>query len=153
VTFTETKPGPPSLGVPLHDALEGLHPLLQHACRRNLAAVPLSPSQSRLLRQVRLCPGISPEHAAVDVREDDRFVTAVADQLVGLGLLEQRRASDDDTVELRLTTRGHERAASWDDTRREVLDRALAQLTPPERAAIAVALPALERLAGALDDC
>jgi DNA-binding MarR family transcriptional regulator len=127
--------------------------LLQQASRRNWPEPPLSPSQVRLLRLVRLCPGISPEHAAVDAREDGRFVTAVADQLVALDLLEVRRSGGDDPMQLRLTARGHARAAAWDGTRREVLDRALDRLAPQERAAIALALPALERLAFALDDC
>jgi hypothetical protein len=142
----------PSLGAPLHDALDSLRPLLQRASRRNWTEAPLSPSQARLLRLVRLCPGISPERAAQDAREDARLVTTVAEQLVALGLLELR-LGEDDGIELRLTTRGHARAAAWDGTRRDVLDRALEQLAPQERAAIAIALPALERLAFALDDC
>ena len=142
----------PSLGAPLHEALDSLRPLLQRASRRHWPEAPLSRSQVRVLRLVRLCPGISPERAAADVREDDRWVTAVAEQLVALGLLEIRRG-DGDRTELRLTTRGYARAAAWDGTRREVLDRALEQLEPQERAAIALALPALERLAFALDDC
>ena len=60
----------PSLGEPLHRVLAGLRPVLQRALTRSWPDTPLRPSQARLLRVVRLCPGISPERAAAELRED-----------------------------------------------------------------------------------
>ena len=51
---------------------------------------------------------------------------------------------------LRLTLKGHLRAREWRGKSTEVLDHALDTLTPQERAAIAIAIPALERLADAV---
>jgi len=144
---------PPTLATPLHEALSGLYPVLQRALTRSWHDTPLTPSQARLLRAVRLCPGISPRHAAAEVREDAAFVATRAEELVALDLLEVRSARDEDELGLRLTARGRVRTLAWNEKRREMLDRALDALSPQERASIALALPALEHLAVALGEC
>ena len=143
----------PTLGAPLHEALSELRPLLQRAITRSWPDAPLSPSQARLLRTVRLCPGISPLRAASEVREDATFVATLTRELVALELLEVRTPPSGGDAELRLTARGRVRTVAWNNKEREMLDRALDVLSAAERAAIALALPALERLALALDGC
>jgi hypothetical protein len=112
----------------------------------------LSPSQARLLQVVRLCPGISPDRAAVELREHSTFVQELIGQLVALELLDTRRSRDCDEVELRLTHRGRVRTVVLQNKRSELLDRALDTLSAQERASIALALPALEHLVVALGD-
>jgi hypothetical protein len=140
----------PSLGEPLHRVLAGLRPVLQRALTRSWPDTPLRPSQARLLRVVRLCPGISPERAAVELREDSTVAQDLIAQLVALELLDTRRSRDGTEHELRLTDRGLVRTVAWQDKQHEVLDRALDTLSAHERASIALALPALEHLALAL---
>jgi hypothetical protein len=142
----------PSLGEPLHRVLDGLRPVLQQALTRSWPETPLSPSQSRLLRVVRLCPGISPDGAAVELREDLTFAQELIAQLVALELLDTRRSRSGNEIELRLTHRGRVRTVAWQDKQSELLDRALDTLSAHERAAIALALPALEHLAEVLGD-
>jgi DNA-binding MarR family transcriptional regulator len=142
----------PSLGEPLHRVLDGLRPSLQRALTRSWPETPLSPSQARLLRVVRLCPGISPDRAAVELREDSTLAHELIGQLVALDLLDTRCPRDGSEVELRLTRRGRVRTVAWHDNQRDLLDRALDTLSVHERAAIALALPALEHLAVALGD-
>ena len=141
-----------SLGAPLHRVLNGLRPVMQRALTRSWPETPLSPSQARVLRVVRLCPGISTRSVATELREDPTFAAAVATELVAMGLLEARRSGELDDVGLRLTHRGRVRTVAWVDNGRAVLDRALATLSQQDRAAIALALPALEHLAAALAD-
>ena len=142
----------PSLGEPLHRVLDGLRPVLQRALTRRWPDAPLRPSQARLLRVVRLCPGISPEQAATELREDSTLAEELIAQLVALELLDTRPARHGTERELRLTDRGRVRAVAWRDNQHEVLDRALDTLSAHERASIALALPALEHLALALSD-
>jgi DNA-binding MarR family transcriptional regulator len=142
----------PSLGAPLHRVLNGLRPVIQRALTRSWPETPLSPSQARVLRIVRLCPGISPRSVATELRENSTFAAVLAEELIALELLEARRSPEGDEVGLRLTHRGRVRTMAWQDKGREVLDRALDTLSPQERAAIALALPALEHLAVALAD-
>jgi hypothetical protein len=141
-----------SLGTPLHQVLTGLRPVLRHAVTRSSPEPPLSPTQARLLRVVRLSPGISPERSAAELRETTTFTQELIEQLVALELLETRSSRDSSEVELRLTYRGVVRTVLWQDKGQELLDRALDTLSAQERAAIALALPALEHLAVALSD-
>jgi hypothetical protein len=141
-----------SLGEPLHRVLDGLRPLLQRALTRSWPEASLSPSQARLVRIIRLSPGISPDRAAIELRENSTFTQEVIAQLVAMELLDTRCSRDGNEVELRLTPRGRVRTVAWQDKRSELLDRALDTLSAQERAAIALALPALERLAVALGD-
>ena len=142
----------PSLGEPLHRVLDELRPVLQRALNRSWPDAPLRPSQARLLRVVRLCPGISPERVAVELREDSTLARELIEELVALELLDARRSRDGAELELRLTNRGRVRTVAWRDKQHEVLDRALEALSAHERASIALALPALEHLALALSD-
>jgi hypothetical protein len=148
----ELHPPRPSLGEPLHRVLDGLRPVLQRALTRSWPETPLSPSQARLLRVVRLSPGISPDRAAMELRESSTFAQELIGQLVALELLGTRCSRDGNEVELRLTHRGRVRTVAWQDKQSELLDRSLDTLSVHERAAIALALPALEHLAVALGD-
>jgi len=142
----------PSLGAPLQRVLTGLRPVLRRALTRSWPEPPLSPSQARLLRVVRLHPGIAPSDAARELREDVTFAATLVEQLAALEIVTVHHRRGAAAVELRLTPRGCLRAVAWQNKGVEMLDRALDTLRPQERASIALALPALERLADALGD-
>ena len=141
-----------SLGAPLHRVLNGLRPVMHRALTRSWPETALSPSQARVLRIVRLCPGISTLDLATELREDPTLAAAIAAELIAMDLLEARGTGEDDDDGLRLTHRGRVRTVAWVDNGRAVLDRALDTLSQQDRAAIALALPALEHLAAVLAD-
>jgi DNA-binding MarR family transcriptional regulator len=140
-----------SLGTPLNHVLSEIHPVLNRALNRSWPAAPLTPSQARLLRVVRLRPGISTGELPQELHEDPRFAKTLVDQLVRLDLLADGPDPEDPHRNaLRLTAQGQLRTHAWRMKSTETLDRALDELTSQERAAIAVALPALEHLADVL---
>jgi DNA-binding MarR family transcriptional regulator len=140
----------PSLGTPLDRVLSDLRPVVHRAVTERWPGMPLSPSQARLLRIVRLRPGIASTDVAAELREDRVVALTVIDELVHEELLTSQPDPGDGVPGLRLTLKGHVRAREWRGRSPEVLDHALDTLTPQERAAIAIAIPALERLADAL---
>jgi len=142
----------PSLGAPLQRVIAELRPVLQRALTRSWPEPPLSPSQARLLRVVRMHPGIAPGDAARELHEDPAFAATLVEQLAALEIVTVQQRRGTATDELRLTPRGCLRAAAWQNKGVEMLDRALETLRPQERASIALALPALEHLAEALAD-
>jgi hypothetical protein len=80
------------------------------------------------------------------------FTQELTEHLVALELLETRSSDDSSDVGLRLTHHGVVRTVLWQDKGQELLDQALDTLSAQERAAIALALPALEHLAVALSN-
>jgi DNA-binding MarR family transcriptional regulator len=142
-----------SLGTPLDRVLTELHPVLNRALNRSWPATPLTPSQARLLRVVRLRPGISTQELSQELREDHTFASVLVEQLVRLELLAEGPDPESPHVNaVRLTAQGQLRAHAWRMKSTETLDRALDDLTSQERAAIALALPALEHLVEVLAD-
>ena len=140
----------PSLGTPLDRVLSDLRPFVHRAVNERWPGMPLSPSQARLLRIVRLRPGIATADVPAELREDRVVAATVIDELVHEELLTSQPDPEDGVRSLRLTLKGHLRARELRGKSTEVLDHALDTLTPQERAAIAIAIPALERLADAL---
>jgi DNA-binding MarR family transcriptional regulator len=141
----------PSLGMPLQRVLSNLRPALHRAVTESWPDTPLSPSQARLLRIVRLRPGIAAPEIAQELREEPSVASATIEELVQRELLAREPDPDDRRAHrLRLTMRGRLRNRAWRGKSTEVLDRALDTLTPQERAAIAIAIPSLERLADAV---
>ena len=131
--------------------LSDLRPVVHRAVNDRWPGMPLSPSQARLLRIVRLRPGIASTDVPAELREDPVVALTVIEELVHAELLTSEPDADDDARGLRLTLKGHLRARELRGKSTEVLDHALDTLTPQERAAIAIAIPALERLADALE--
>jgi DNA-binding MarR family transcriptional regulator len=141
----------PSLGTPLDRVLGDLRPVLRRAVDDRWPAAPLSPSQARLLRIVHLRPGIATRDVPGELREDPRVAGSIIDELVHQELLTRESDPGDHGRQgLRLTMKGRLRNRDWRGKSTEVLDHALDTLRPQERAAIAIAIPALERLADAL---
>jgi DNA-binding MarR family transcriptional regulator len=105
-------------------------------------------SQVEVLACVRRQPGIGVREAATALRLAPNTVSTIVGQLVDAGLL--RRDSDPEdarAVRLRLTKAGHRRVHAWRDRTAQAVDRALEALDAEERAALALALPALRHLA------
>ena len=140
----------PSLGTPLDRVLSDLRPFVHRAVNQRWPGMPLSPSQARLLRIVRLRPGIATADVPAELREDCLVAATIVDELVHEELIASQPGPDDGVRSLRLTLKGHLRARELRGKSTEVLDHALDTLTPQDRAAIAIAIPALERLADAL---
>ena len=65
----------PSLGTPLDRVLSDLRPFVHRAVNERWPGMPLSPSQARLLRIVRMRPGIATADVPAELRED-RVVAA-----------------------------------------------------------------------------
>jgi hypothetical protein len=150
MTAGDARHAPPSLGTPLDRVLSDLRPVVHRAVNERWPGMPLSPSQARLLRIVRLRPGIASADVPAELREDPIVAATVVEELVHEELLTCEPDPEDHVHSLRLTLKGHLRAREWRGRSTEVLDHALDTLTPQERAAIAIAIPALERLADAL---
>lgn len=122
------------------------------AVRRRVLARPLGltslpGSHLELLNLVRRQPGIRTGEAARTLRLASNTVSTLAHHLGEAGLLERRRdTSDGRGVQLYLAPAAAAELADWRDQRLGLLARALAELDPKDRADIAAALPALDRL-------
>ena len=143
--------GHPSLGAPLHRVLTSLRPVLQRALDRGVGR------SRRCLRPRRACcrscactRASRRDRLPSSFAEGAEFTATLVAQLVALEILTWHGARDDANEGLRLTPRGRLRAVAWRDKAGEVLNHTLETLSAPERAAIAVALPALEHLVDAL---
>jgi DNA-binding MarR family transcriptional regulator len=142
-----------SLGPPLQRVLSDLSPALGRATRRHDAEQTLSSAQARVLRLVRLHPGIGRERVSTELREDARVARLLVEGLVRAGLVEEGfDPSRPGTAVLRPTAAGRRRHLTWRARSSATLNDALDLLTAGERAAIALALPALEHLAVALGE-
>ena len=108
-------------------------------------------AQLELIRLVRRTPGISVADAAADLGVAPNTVSTLVRQLAAAGILERGRdAADGRVVRLRLTPDTQRRVDQWRDRRTAVTARALAELSPADRAALERALPVLVAVAGSL---
>ncbi|HEV7862036.1 MAG TPA: MarR family transcriptional regulator [Acidimicrobiia bacterium] len=120
--------------------------------RRTWPIPVLPPAQVELLHTVAEHPGIGVTDAAVALSLATNTVSTLAKQLGAAGLLRREPGSDDRrAVRLALTPAAEERMAAWRDRRAEFVAAALVSLSADDRARLAAAVPALERLADALD--
>jgi DNA-binding MarR family transcriptional regulator len=147
----ETADCHPSLAEPLVQVLTALRPVLNRGLNESWPDTPLTPTQARLLRILRLRPGISTAEAAEELHEDPRFTDAAIGELERLELVYRAPDPTAESSTVRLTGRGRTRTLAWRLRTTELVDHALAGLEPAERATIALALPALEHLALAFD--
>jgi DNA-binding MarR family transcriptional regulator len=119
--------------------------------RQEWGTPPLPETQLELLRLVRTQPGIRPQEAAEAMGVLPNTVSTLLKALEARGLLERHRdGADARSVRLHPTPAALARIASWQDHRQAVVSAALATLPPADQAAVAGALPALNRLADAL---
>jgi DNA-binding MarR family transcriptional regulator len=120
----------------------------RQAVRKAWRDEPLPTAQSELLRLVADRPGISVAEAAHELRLAPNTVSTLVGRLAGQGLLGRERAlADARSIRLSVTPRARQRIADWRDLRADLTQRALAELTGPDRRALADAAPALLRLA------
>jgi DNA-binding MarR family transcriptional regulator len=120
----------------------------RQAVRKAWRDGPLPTAQSELLRLVADRPGISVAEAARELRLAPNTVSTLVGRLAAQGLLGRERAlADARSVRLSVTGRARQRIADWRDLRADLTQHALAELTEPDRRALAGAVPALRRLA------
>ena len=120
--------------------------------RRDWPYRPLLESELELIRHVARNPGCRVQEAAKAIGVAQNTVSTLVGRLVDQGLLDRRRDDRDSrAASLVLTASARRRISAWRDRRSEVLGEALASLDADDRAAIEAALPALARLANALE--
>jgi DNA-binding MarR family transcriptional regulator len=126
---------------------------IRHRMRLELGASPLSEAQLELMRLVRLESGLRVQDAAAGLGLAPNTVSTLVKQLTAAGMLERRPDGADGRVtRLFLTRAARARWALRRDRREGVVRAALGQLTVEERADIAAALPALNRLVQVLGE-
>jgi DNA-binding MarR family transcriptional regulator len=136
-----------ALGSELYRSLAGFRREVRRAVRSEFPAQLLTPSQVEVLGCVRRQPGIGVRDAASMLRLAPNTVSTIVGQLVDVGFLRRETDPDDArAVCLRLTAAGHRRVHAWRDRSTQTVDRALESLDAEERAALALALPALRHL-------
>ena len=112
----------------------------------------LTGAQMDLLVLVRREPDLPVAEAATRLRLARNTVSTLVGQLVAAGLIERGSdAQDGRVVRLRLTATAGERMERWRARRVEAVDATLAALDADDVAALAAALPALERAAAVLE--
>ena len=90
MTAGDSRQEPPSLGTPLDRVLSDLRPVVHRVVDERWPGMPLSPSQARLLRIVRLRPGIASTDVPSELREDPIVAATVIEELVHEELLTSR---------------------------------------------------------------
>jgi DNA-binding MarR family transcriptional regulator len=130
----------------------GLRPTLLHLNRRlrkELAPLGITGGQASLLWAIRSKPGIGARELAEREGVSPPAMTAYVNRLEAAGLVVRRRSeSDRRRVELALTEAGIRVLRSARSRRTAWLAAQLQRLEPAELAAVAAALPALQRLVG-----
>jgi len=117
--------------------------------RRDWPVPPLPPAQVELLQVVADRPGVGVTDAAAALS----LATNTVSTLAVAGLVDRRRPGSGDrrAVHLALTPAAEERIAMWRDRRAELVAAALGSLGGQDRARLEAAVPALGRLADALE--
>jgi DNA-binding MarR family transcriptional regulator len=125
---------------------------LRRSTRREVGLTPLPEAQRELLLLVAERPGITVGRAADILQLAPNTVSTLLRQLVVEGYLERLRDQDNRrVVHMVPTARATERISRFSDVRTRAFARALAQLGDEERARIEAALPALAKLAVAIE--
>jgi len=120
--------------------------------RQDWPHAPLPETHLELLRLVHDRPGLRVQEAAGALRLAPNTVSTLVNRLVAAGLLERRRdRRDGRAARLHLTRAAVRRIAAWRDRRQALVAQAMATLGAADREAVAAALPALRRLADALE--
>jgi DNA-binding MarR family transcriptional regulator len=141
------------LAAELLGAISAVRRIARRTVRSAWHEQPLPPAQSELLRLTAARPGISVADAARELRLAPNTVSTLVGRLTAAGLLGRTRsASDGRSVRLAVTGQATRRIAGFRDLRAELAGRALDRLTAGDRQALAAAVPALHRLAAALEE-
>ena len=122
--------------------------------RRVRAGVPPLPgAQIEVLRVVADQPGIGVAAAARELHLASNSVSTLVNQLVDAGLLRREAdPADRRAARLEITGAAATRMAAWRRARTELVAGALTGLSEVDIAAIEHALPALDKLAGILEE-
>jgi DNA-binding MarR family transcriptional regulator len=133
--------------------IRDLRRILRARLRQEFGGQPLPGPAVELLRLAAEQPGLRVGEAAKALRIAPNTTSTLVRQLTAAGLID-RIADDTDGRVARLspTKAGRERLRTWRDQREALIASALATLAPGDLAAIEAAVPALHRLAHALED-
>lgn len=144
---------PRGLAEPLVEALSTVRRSVRRVAGRPWPAADLSGSQAELVRLVRREPGIPVSTAAQRLSLAGNTVSTLVGQLVEAGLLQRAvDPADRRVARLTVTSAARRRIEGWRDRRVESVNEALTRLPAADRRAIEAAIPALDRLAAALQD-
>jgi DNA-binding MarR family transcriptional regulator len=142
----------PPLAATLSAAVGRLRRSLDRQVRALAGPPPLPEAQRELLRLVERRPGVRVHEAAAELWLAPNTVSTLVHRLLDAGLLEREPDLDDGRVaRLRLSPAGGELLRRRRDRRHEVLAAQLAALGEDDRLALTRALPALDRVAAALE--
>jgi DNA-binding MarR family transcriptional regulator len=140
------------LAEPLVEALGSVRRQMRRTAGRPMPS-PLSGSQIELVRLVRRQPGIAVNEAAGALGLAGNTVSTLVRQLAEAGVLRRESDPADRRVaRLHVTGAARRRIEGWRDHRTELTAQALGRLSADDARILAVAVPALNRLAGALHD-
>jgi DNA-binding MarR family transcriptional regulator len=132
--------------------LNGVRRVLRRRVRADLGVPALTGSQVELLRLVESAPGIGVSAAAQQLHLAGNSVSTLVNQLTEAALLRRERdPTDRRSARLFLTPAAESRLTAWRAARISLVAGALSALDAGERDALAAAIPALSRLAAALD--
>lgn len=132
----------------LFAAVSAVRRAARRGTRRGSWTEPLPPAQSELLRLAAQMPGLTVAQAARELRLAPNTVSTLIGKLTEQGLIERTQSSADGrSVLLNVTAKARGRLAEWRDLRAELAGPALASLPAADQAALAAAVPVLQRLA------
>ncbi|MGZ4658967.1 MAG: MarR family winged helix-turn-helix transcriptional regulator [Blastococcus sp.] len=144
---------PTGIAEPLVEAVSAFRRSVRRAAGRPWPTADLTGSQAELVRLVRREPGIPVSAAAQRLTLAGNTVSTLVRRLVDAGLLQRTVDPGDRRVaRLTVTPAARRRIEGWRDRRIDRVTEGLAVLDPGERAALKAAIPALDRLAGVLQD-
>ncbi|MGZ4670564.1 MAG: MarR family winged helix-turn-helix transcriptional regulator [Blastococcus sp.] len=144
---------PTGIAEPLVEAVSAFRRSVRRAAGRPWPTADLTGSQAELVRLVRREPGIPVSAAAQRLTLAGNTVSTLVRRLVDAGLLQRTVDPGDRRVaRLTVTPAARRRIEGWRDRRLDRVTEGLVVLDPGERAALEAAIPALDRLAGVLQD-
>jgi DNA-binding MarR family transcriptional regulator len=142
-------------GLAVADVVSRLRRAMRRAARaQGSGGLPggLSVAQLEFLSALAETPGARPGQLARQLRLAPSSVATLVNSLARAELIERSGGVDDRrTAVLRLTGAGETVVASWQRVNAHILTVALASLEPASRDTLALALPALRELTGAVD--
>ncbi|MBD0690091.1 MarR family winged helix-turn-helix transcriptional regulator [Streptomyces sp. CBMA123] len=131
--------------------LVGIQRLLRRRLRRRLEQPRLRGAQVELLRLVTHTPGLRISEAAEELCLAGNSVSTLVNQLVAQDLLRREPDPADRRAALLYATEAAgQRIEAWRARRRALMGELVAGLPEPDRAALAAALPALQKVAEGL---
>lgn len=136
----------------LADVVARLRRALRRGIRSDYPAESLPTAQVELLQQLAVHPGSRVNDLAGDLRLAPNSVSTLVAQLTDAGMLQRDTdPADRRSRRLSLTASGAGQLGAWQHAQQRMLAGALSRLESADRAAVLLALPALERLTVALD--